>query len=138
MSALLLDTHIWLWLGQGIEDKLSEKARKRIDEAANAGRLYLSVISVWEAGMLVAKQRLDLPKPHRAWILAALDAPGLHLLPVEPEIALDSTELPGQFHPDPADRILAASARYLSAPLMTCDKKIIAYAKQGYLDVEAV
>ncbi len=138
MTALLLDTHVWLWLTQGIEEKLPEWARRRIDEAAASGGLYLSVISVWETGMLVAKRRLDLPKPQRSWILAALEAPGLRLLAVEPEIALDSCELPGEFHPVPADRILAASARHLSAPLMTHDKKIIAYAQQGYLEVEAV
>jgi PIN domain nuclease of toxin-antitoxin system len=138
MSALLLDTHVWLWLTQGIEDKLPKSALQRIDVAAQAGCLYLSTISVWETGMLVAKQRLRLPKPHQQWILAALNAPGLRVLGLEPEIALAANDLPGEFHADPADRILAASGRYLAAPLMTHDRKIIAYAEQGHLAVDAI
>lgn len=138
MIPLLLDTHVWLWLTQGVEEKLPDHARQRIDEAAAAGALYLSVISVWETGMLVVKGHIDLPKPHRTWILTALEAPGLRLVGVTPEIALESNELPGQFHSDPADRILVASARNLSASLMTHDKKIIAYAQQGHLEVQAI
>jgi PIN domain nuclease of toxin-antitoxin system len=138
MNALLLDTHVWLWLTQGIEDKLPLPARQHIDEAAAFGVLYLSAISVWETAMLAAKGRISLPKPHRAWIMSALAAPGLRLLPIEPEIAVSSVELPGTFHPDPADRILVASARYLAASFMTHDRKIIAYAEQGYLEVDPV
>ncbi|WP_248277766.1 hypothetical protein [Brasilonema sp. UFV-L1] len=38
-----------------------------------------------------------------------------------------STKLPGDFHKDPADRILVAIARRYGIPLVTCDIKIIDY-----------
>lgn len=138
MSGLLLDTHVWLWFAIGEESKLNVAARNRIDQAAKLGKLYLSIISIWETGMLQSKQRIYLPHPYKAWINAAIKAPGLRLLPLEPSIALNCNDLPGEFHPDPADRIIVASARYLSIPLMTHDRKIIAYARQGHVIVDAV
>jgi PIN domain nuclease of toxin-antitoxin system len=41
--------------------------------------------------------------------------------------ALASTQLPGNFHKDPADRILIAIARRYDAELITCDQKILDY-----------
>ena len=41
--------------------------------------------------------------------------------------AIDSYELPGTFHKDPADRMLVASARELNCPLVTADDFILAY-----------
>jgi PIN domain nuclease of toxin-antitoxin system len=137
MSGLLLDTHVWLWMAQG-DDRLPVFARNRIDATVAMGQLYLSIISVWETGLLASKGRIHLPGIHRDWIKAALAFPGLRLLPLEPDVALDCNELPGQFHPDPADRILVASARHLGVPLMTRDKKIIAYGQQGHVLVDAI
>lgn len=137
MNGLLMGTHVWLWMAQG-DVRLPKAARNRIDAMAHAGRLYLSIISVWETGMLAAKGRIHLPISHRTWIGAALAYPGLLLLPLEPDIALDCSELPGQFHPDPADRILVATARHLDLPLMTRDRKIIAYGQRGHVRVDAV
>ena len=48
--------------------------------------------------------------------------------PLEPEIAVDSAELP-LFHGDPADRMIVATARHLSAMLVTRDAKILAWAE---------
>jgi PIN domain nuclease of toxin-antitoxin system len=67
--------------------------------------LLVSVISVWEIGMLESKGRLLLNLPCEAWVREALKTPGLTLAPLTPEIAVDSTRLPGAFHGDPADRI---------------------------------
>ena len=64
-----------------------------------------------------------------------LAAPGLHLVPLTPEIAVQSTRLPGTVHGDPADRILIATARVLNATLLTADAKIRAYGKSGHLSV---
>jgi PIN domain nuclease of toxin-antitoxin system len=41
--------------------------------------------------------------------------------------AIDSTQLPGDFHKDPADRILVAIALHYDIPLVTCDEKILSY-----------
>ena len=51
----------------------------------------------------------------------------MRFLPVDVEIATKSVELPGEFHKDPADRIIVATARKLAAPLITKDDKIRAY-----------
>ena len=57
----------------------------------------------------------------------ALAYPGVQLLPLTPEIAIESTRLPGPFHKDPAGRILVATARVLNLPVVTEDQKILSY-----------
>jgi PIN domain nuclease of toxin-antitoxin system len=42
-------------------------------------------------------------------------------------IAMAAADLPGNFHQDPADRMIVATARSLSAPLVTKDKEIRSY-----------
>ena len=51
--------------------------------------------------------------------------------PFTPEIAIDASHLPGNFHPEPADRMLIASARHPHAPIVTRDQRILTYAKNG-------
>lgn len=53
--------------------------------------------------------------------------PGLRILSVTPLDAIASTQLPGSFHKDPADRIIVALARRLKVSLMTCDRYVLAY-----------
>ncbi|MGO7917468.1 VapC toxin family PIN domain ribonuclease, partial [Rhizobium ruizarguesonis] len=55
------------------------------------------------------------------WIDSALSLPGIHLAPIEPSIAIDSVRLPGEFHSDPADRIIAATARFHRVPRQQLD-----------------
>ena len=69
------------------------------------------------------------------WIDAALDLPGVRLVPIEPAIAIDSVRLPGSFHADPADRLIVATARYCSTPLLTADGAILDYATGGHVRV---
>ncbi len=132
---LLLDTHVWLWFALGNADRLGARARRQIEEAALGGKLAVSAISVWEIGMLDTKGRITLGTPCEKWIASALALPGLRLVGFEPEIAVASTRLPGEFHPDPADRILVATARALNATLATADERIIEYGGAGYLRV---
>lgn len=132
---LLLDTHVWLWFALGNGDRLSEAARQQIEDAAYGGRLAVSAITVWEIGMLDAKGRITLGGDCEKWITAALALPGLRLVGLEPEIAVASIRLPGEFHPDPADRILVATARAYDATLATADERIIRYSRAGYLRI---
>lgn len=132
---LLLDTHVWLWFALGNADRLGEDARRQIEDAARDGRLAVSAITVWEIGMLEAKGRITLGAPCEKWVEHALKLPGLRLIGLEPEIAVASTRLPGEFHPDPADRILVATARALNATLATADERIIDYGRAGYLRI---
>ncbi len=127
---LLFDTHIWLWLLNGEERVKSSKKLALIEKTAKDSGIKVSVISVWEVGMLESKGRILLPCPIQKWIKQALSAPGISLAPLTEEIAIESSRLPGDFHGDPADRILVATARNIGASLLTCDKEILAYSKK--------
>lgn len=59
----------------------------------------------------------------------------LLLLPLSPEISVASSRLPGKFHGDPADRILAASARLHDLSIVTHDERILAYGAERYVSV---
>jgi PIN domain nuclease of toxin-antitoxin system len=76
---------------------------------------------------LVEYKRLALPYPTLEWLEKALSYPGVQLLPLTPQIAAESTQLPREFHKDPADQILVATARVLGCPLVTADEKIRRY-----------
>jgi PIN domain nuclease of toxin-antitoxin system len=126
---------VWLWFALGNADRLGAGARRQIEDAALGGKLAVSAISVWEIGMLETKGRITLGTPCEKWIESALALPGLRLVGLEPEIAVASTRLQGEFHPDPADRILVATARALNATLATADERIINYSRAGYLKI---
>jgi PIN domain nuclease of toxin-antitoxin system len=132
-SSVLLDTHIWIWLQAGGGKPLGRDTRDAIRRAANGGRLLLSAISVWELGMLEAKGRVKLHLPCSDWVAKALATPGLTLVQLTPQIAIESSRLPGSLQSDPADRIIAATARCMGASLVTFDEKLRSYAQDGHL-----
>ncbi|HEX7971914.1 MAG TPA: type II toxin-antitoxin system VapC family toxin [Thiobacillus sp.] len=131
-AGLVLDTHVWLWL-ESDPERLDETARSRIEQAARLGGLWVSVMSVWEIGMLVAKDRIRLSMPVDEWVRQASLTPGMQMLGIIPEIALESTRLPDAPHGDPVDRLLMASARVHNLTLVTADEKILDYSAQGHL-----
>lgn len=133
-AAVLLDTHVLVWLLEG-NPRLGAEARTRIQAATGADALYVAAITPWEIAMLVSKGRLRLGMDVGQWIKKALALPGIRLLPLSPDIAVRSVELPGDIHADPADRMLIATARSLGVPLVTADGLIQQYGTQGYLDV---
>lgn len=124
---LLLDTHCWIWLQSGQVEEFSSESVKRIRQAASVGMLRVSIISVWEVAMLESKRRIQLEMGCLGWVNQALETPGLSLIPLTPEIAVESTRLPGSLHGDPADRILVATARNIGARLMTRDRLLLKY-----------
>jgi len=132
---ILLDTHVWIWLLNGDNQLKDRDALFYINQAAKEARLRVSAISVWEIGMLEVKGRVRFSVDCLDWVNQAFSAPGILLVPLTPEIAIASTRLPGSFHGDPADRIIVATARNLSACLVTKDSKILEYGRKKYLDV---
>ncbi len=104
-----------------------------IDDAIRTGRLRVSVISLWEISQLEAAGRLHLNMPVEEWMQATLTLPGLKVIELELPIILDAHRLPGEFHKDPADQILVATARHHELTLLTEDKKILDYAQQCYV-----
>jgi PIN domain nuclease of toxin-antitoxin system len=132
-SQVLLDTHALVWLLQGNE-RLGSQSRSLVASAAKeSAGVLVAAISVWEVSMLVAKGRLALDRDVAEWIAAALALPGLRLAPLEPQIAIDATRLPGDLHGDPADRLIVATARHHGATLVTDDQMILAYSDLGHL-----
>jgi PIN domain nuclease of toxin-antitoxin system len=131
---LVLDTHIWVWLMEGMAD-LKPELRSRIESCAREGELLVSAISIWEVGMLEAKGWITFEQECMDWVRDALSAPGIRLAPLEPSVAVASTRLPGGFHGDPADRIIVATARAYACPLVTADQAIAEYAKSGFIKV---
>ena len=127
-SPLLLDTHCWLWAQLGLIEKLSRAALSAIRSAESTGRLRVSVISIWELGMLEKRRRVVLPRNIAPWVEEALAKPGISLAHFTPEIAIESVHLPGDLHADPADRIIVATARVLGATLVTKDRRLIEYS----------
>ncbi|MEK7830618.1 MAG: type II toxin-antitoxin system VapC family toxin [Acidobacteriota bacterium] len=122
---ILLDTHIWVWWVHGDPQLPPDLAQ--IISAHEATGLGVSAISCWEVAKLAEYNRLTLPLSVSDWMKAALAYPGIVLLELSPEIAIDSTQLPPTFHKDPADQIIVATARVHGIPLLTCDTKILAY-----------
>lgn len=138
MSApLLLDTHVWLWYAGGVPGQLRPDGISRIEGALLKHRLYISTVSVWEIGLLVARNRITLSVPVKDWVQQATTVPGLRLHPLDWQVALESTLLPGELHADPADRLLIAEARIGGLTLMTRDKKILDYGRTGHVTVLA-
>lgn len=132
MSVVLLDTHVLVWLVAG-SARLGSQSRSFIQEAAQENSLLVSAITPWEIAMLVSKGRLVLDRELGEWMTVTLALPGIRLAPLSPEVAIASTHLPGTLHADPADRILAATARHLHAVLVTEDQRLLDYGAAGHL-----
>ena len=115
----LLDAHIWLW---SIINK--EKITANITELLinNSNKLFLSVISVWETLILVEKQKILINSKTEDWVEKALTLSGVELLDLNFEIVMESRKI-NLIHQDPADRFIAATAKYYKIPLITSDKK---------------
>jgi PIN domain nuclease of toxin-antitoxin system len=137
MNGLLLDTHVWLWYAEGIPGRLSADSLMEIENARRERCLYVSAISLWEIGLLVAKGRIGLSQPLSDRARRARALPGLSLRPLDADIALESTQLPGELPGDPADRFLIATARLEGFDLVTADGEIPAYACEGHVRVRA-
>ena len=86
---IVLDTHIWVWWMHG--DKQLTKTQEEIIEANEGGIIGVSAISCWEIAKLVEYKRLELPCPLSEWFEQALNYPGICLLELTPEIAVEST-----------------------------------------------
>ena len=124
---LLLDTHVWIWSMIGAS-MLKKSFHITFEKALKLQNILISPMTIWEVGMLVEKKRIEIEMDVLDWIEQALDTPGMNLCPITPRIAIQSTRL-GNIHGDPVDRILIATASEKNAVLVTCDRKILQYAK---------
>jgi PIN domain nuclease of toxin-antitoxin system len=135
-GSILLDTCAAIWIMKQMP--LSISSRKVIQKAyrGNSG-VYVSPFSAWEVGMLVSKGRITLTIPPEEWFNSLIEMPGIRLAPLTPKILLASSMLPGIPPGDPADRIIAATARELGQTLITRDSKLLDYAREGHIRAQA-
>lgn len=133
---ILLDTHTWFWTVTG-DAKLRLPVRREIDRAYAANSLFLSPISLWELALKHSRGKLQLDRPLRPWLGNAIAVSGVQLMSIGVEIAASCAELPPAFHGDPADRIIAATARTEGLHLVTHDRKLLDLAKQGFFQAIA-
>lgn len=131
MESLLLDTCAIIWIMQ--DEEVDGEARRKINEAASYGRLFVSPISAWEIGMLFQKGRIQLSMSVEDWFAALLETPGISLAGMPPRVLVASTQLPGMPPNDPADRIIIATARSYNMSAVTRDRKILSYGAAGHV-----
>lgn len=125
---IVLDTHALIWWVNG-DSLLSIQAKVTIDgeQSSPEGVILLSTISAWEIAMLIEKGRLALTMSVDDWLNGVGEIEGVRFVPVDVRTGIEATRLPGEFHKDPADRMIVALARHLNVPLITADEKIQAY-----------
>lgn len=130
-SPLLLDTCAALW---AVDDTISKAASDALTEAHQAGQpTYVSPITAWEVGLLTSRGRFSSALTPPNWFNHLLAIPNVHLSEMPPEVLLVSSLLPGSPPRDPADRVIVATAREFGFRVMTRDRAILTYAKDGHV-----
>lgn len=128
---MLLDTHVWLWAVDG-GTKLGAKTRRHLDKATRSlpGEVCISAVSAFEIAALHTAGHVQLNQPVERWIREAIDRAKVRVIDLERDIAVDAGLIPPSALPDPFDRCLVATAREYGLPLVTRDRRILAYAKR--------
>ena len=123
---ILLDTHIWIWWIDK-HPQLTSADTRIITQHQQTDEIGVSIYSCWETAKLVENNKLHFDMPVEDWLNAATKANGIQMLALSTRIIVESTQLPGDFHKDPADQIIVATSRVYDCPLMTYDDKILKY-----------
>jgi len=121
----LLDTNAWLRV-VARPDELSPTVRGLINQRGILP-FGLSAISIWEVTLKARKRKLELLPTTEQWLQSALGRSLVQVLSIDASIARLANELPGTFHEDPADRLIAATALHLRLAVVTSDTRIRAY-----------
>ncbi|MBV8925943.1 MAG: type II toxin-antitoxin system VapC family toxin [Bradyrhizobium sp.] len=129
---LLLDTHAAVWVTEGLP--IAPGASEAMDTVYRAGStIFVSAITAWEIGLLVARNRIGLSSRPERWFQKVLAIPGVKLAELTPDILIQSSFLPGDPPRDPADRIIIATARDIGATLITRDRLLLKYGENGQI-----
>jgi PIN domain nuclease of toxin-antitoxin system len=135
-APLLLDTCAAIWLAES--EPISEEATGVLNDVVDTGiAVYVSPITAWEVGLLVARGRLMLLIRPEVWFQQLFEILNFRLAGMSPEVLMASSFLPGKPPRDPADRILAATAREFGYTIMTRDQPLLDYGDQGHVQVLA-
>ena len=129
---LLLDSCAALWVMAN--DKMRPAAVDAIDEASDRREtVFVSPITGWEIGLKAKKGKFISPYSPQRWLNLLLALPQITLAEMPPRVLLESSFLPGNLVGDPADRIIAATARECGFTVITRDRALLDYAAQGHI-----
>jgi PIN domain nuclease of toxin-antitoxin system len=118
---LLLDTHVWLW--NSLEPwKITSEVNQALADPGN--ELYLSPISVWELVVLIEKRRVVLDEEMDRWVAKSKENLMLKEAVISWAVA-DELRYTILGHRDPADRLLAATAKVYHLTLVTADERLL-------------
>ena len=118
---ILLDTHVLVW-AVAESKRLSKAASSAILKGMSEGGLAIADITLWELAMLLSRGRIQAYGTVEASV--RLLSEGLVIKPITAEIAAISAQFPSDFPRDPADRLIAATARSEGLALITHDEKL--------------
>jgi PIN domain nuclease of toxin-antitoxin system len=129
MQDLLIDTHILVWW-RTEPRRLSRQQRRVLDDLeAQTGVARISAITLWELAKMVERGRLQIDSPLDLWLAEIEAHPLLSVVPIDARIAAESVNLGADFHRDPADQIIVATARCKALTLVTADERIRRWGK---------
>jgi PIN domain nuclease of toxin-antitoxin system len=136
MQAHLLDSCAVVWIAEN--ERIAAPAVEALESAHAAGvPTYISPITAWEIGMLVSRDRLKLLITPQRWFARLFEIPNVRLADMSPDTLIAASFLPGKPPRDPADRIIAATARDYGATVITRDRALLDYGEQGHMRVLA-
>jgi PIN domain nuclease of toxin-antitoxin system len=134
VQPLLLDTCTLIFMTE--KARLAEPAVHAMRAVSGgAATTYISPISAWEIGILASHGRLQLLIRPERWFANLFEVPGVRLADMSPDLLIASSFLPGKPPRDPADRIMIATARDLGATLVTRDRALLSYGREGHIAV---
>jgi PIN domain nuclease of toxin-antitoxin system len=122
---LLLDTHVLVWALE-LPAKMGSRCRAMLKSHENV--LFISTVSAMELGQLVLAQKLSFRGTVESWLRRGCEALDIKVFDIDLPTTLLAYSLPGEFHKDPADRLLVAAAIHHGYTLVTADERILAYS----------
>jgi len=130
----LIDTCAALWIVSG---EISAATAAALTDARDKGApVFVSPITAWEIGISARKGRFKSPYSPQRWFELLISKPGTYVAELTAHIMMESSFLPGRLDSaDPADRIIAATAREYGYTVMTRDKALLDYGREGHLSV---
>jgi len=129
MAAILLDTHILIWWRIDSKRLSRVQVRRLQDLESRQEPIGISAITLWEIAMLSARGRIEIAEPLEVWLDEIERHALIEVMPLTARIAAESVQLGPDFHNDPADQMIAATARVHGLPLMTADERIRSWGK---------
>lgn len=124
MLSVLLDTHILIWWRSDPQRLTKPQAAALAGLESRGAPAAISVITLWEMAKMLELGRAEITVPLDDWLAEIESHPLLTVLPLSARIVAESVRLGADFHRDPADQIIVATARCHGLKLLTADERI--------------